>query len=353
VDVSVVVCTYNRAEMLRDTLPSIVVQRTAGLFSYEVVVVDDASTDQTSLVIREMAGVSPVPVRYARGEGKGVAAARNRGIAESKGEWIAFTDDDQLAEANWLSELVAAAGRTGADCVGGIVPLKLSGQGPSAIPPVCRACLRETVAVTEERKRDRKNFPVTGNSLIRRRVFDSIGCFDESLTLGGEDLDFLRRVRKAGLDIWQTPRAVLHHLVPPYRLREDYLRWNALRNGVCFAHMDLREHGLLGAALLCAARIGKSLLLTVPCYCWACLRRDESQRLGQGCQLSKLEGYVRKVLSTAGPRAFAQERFFSGLEMRKESESFDAGDSYDSLLPPSERMGCDPPARDVRQSLSD
>jgi len=321
-DVSVVLCTYNRAGMLRETLRNIAAQQTGGEFSYEIVVVDDASTDATSAVIAEIARSSPARIRYTLGEGKGIGKARNRGVSESHGEWIAFTDDDQLAEASWLRELLSTALRTGADCVGGIMLLKLSHEKLSQMPLPCRACLRESVASSEARKRDGKNFLLTGNSLVKRRVFDHVGLFDESMTLGGEDLDLFRRIRKAGFKVWQTPEAVLHHLVPPYRLEKRYLRWNALRNGVCFAQVDLRAHGVLGAALLCIARIGKTLWVTLPRFCWACLRHDESQLLGESCCFAKMEGYIRKVLSIVGPRAFAQERFFAALEMRKESESF-------------------------------
>ena len=308
--------------MLRGTLRSVVSQQTGGEFSYEVVVVDDASTDATSGVIREIARSSPVPVRYILGEGRGAGGARNRGVSEAQGEWIAFTDDDQLAETDWLRELLTTARRTNADCVGGIMLLKLNPEELSQIPLPCRGCLRETVATLEARKHDGKNFPLTGNSLVKREVFDHVGWFDESMTLGGEDLDFFRRVRRAGLEVWQTLRAVLHHLIPPYRLEKDYLRWNALRNGVCFAQVDFRAHGVLGVTLLCVARIGKSLLLTLPRFCWARLQRNESQLLAQNCHLAKMEGYIREVLSIIGPKPFAQERFFAALEMRKESESF-------------------------------
>lgn len=63
IDISVNVCTYNRAEMLRGALESLICQKTDGKFSYEIVVVDNASTDTTKAVVEEVATKSPVPVR--------------------------------------------------------------------------------------------------------------------------------------------------------------------------------------------------------------------------------------------------------------------------------------------------
>ena len=95
VDISVVICTYNRASMLRLALDALVGQETGGAFTYEIVAVDDGSTDDTPAVIAEFAGNASVAVRRVAGGGQGVAHARNRGAEEARGGWVAYTDDDQ------------------------------------------------------------------------------------------------------------------------------------------------------------------------------------------------------------------------------------------------------------------
>jgi len=84
--------------MLSAALESLIGQETAEEFSYDISVIDDRSTDQTSEVVKDIARRSPVPIRYVREEGKGISHARNRGIKESSGKWIAFYGDDQIVD---------------------------------------------------------------------------------------------------------------------------------------------------------------------------------------------------------------------------------------------------------------
>jgi glycosyltransferase involved in cell wall biosynthesis len=100
-DVSVILPTYNRAEWLAGTVRSILGQTYAPV---EVLIVDDGSSDDTAAVC----GAFPPPVRYLRQENGGVSAARNRGIREARGEWIALADSDDLWERHKLEVQLAA-----------------------------------------------------------------------------------------------------------------------------------------------------------------------------------------------------------------------------------------------------
>ncbi|MCH8829851.1 MAG: glycosyltransferase family 2 protein, partial [Planctomycetes bacterium] len=104
-EISVVVCTYNRAAMLRDAITSLVALKTNGLFRYDILVVDNASTDTTADVVAEISENADVIVRRVLEEKQGVVPARNRGVAEANGTWIAFFDDAQLADDAWLLRL--------------------------------------------------------------------------------------------------------------------------------------------------------------------------------------------------------------------------------------------------------
>ena len=91
VDVSIVVCTYNRPKRLAQALESLLVQRTDDRLTYEIVVVDDGSTDTTGEVLAEFVGRNgPVPTRCVRTDGVGVDEARNAGVRAANGEWIAL-----------------------------------------------------------------------------------------------------------------------------------------------------------------------------------------------------------------------------------------------------------------------
>ena len=115
--------------MLRAALESLTRLRTQPEFDYEVLVVDDGSTDETARVVQSVMDTSVVDIRYLRQENRGIAGARNTGVFHARGSWVAFFDDDQLAEPDWLVHLLAAASSSGADCVGGPALL-------SAAPPI-------------------------------------------------------------------------------------------------------------------------------------------------------------------------------------------------------------------------
>src|SRR5215211_5509738 len=97
---SVCVCTYNRAHSLARTLDTLVAQIGVNWANVEVVLVDNNCTDQTADVAADFA--ARLPLRYVVEKTQGLANARNRALAVSRGRWIVFTDDDVLLEQDWL-----------------------------------------------------------------------------------------------------------------------------------------------------------------------------------------------------------------------------------------------------------
>jgi glycosyltransferase involved in cell wall biosynthesis len=321
-DVSVVVCTYNRAELLRDTLASLKVQETGAGFSYEVVVIDNASTDDTPRVIERAACDSPVLLRGVREPKPGVAAARNRGIREAIGEWIAFFDDDQVAEPSWLREMLKFARERDVYCVGGSNRLLLaSGGDPEKLSPVCRSMLGEMLERNPHRYTGKKA-PGAGNLLLHRSVFDKAGIFDEGLREAGEDTDLFRRITAAGFEGWYCPHGVGYHVVPAYRLSEGYLRWKARLHGNHLASRNFRQWGRGQFTLELLARVGQVLGVHLPRLLWARLGRNDNRLLGARCRVWRSEGYIRSALRLLAPRLCAQPRFFAQLEFRAEREIF-------------------------------
>jgi glycosyltransferase involved in cell wall biosynthesis len=320
--VTVVVCTYNRAAMVRDTLASLATLRTDGQFDYEVVVVDNASTDDTPEIITDAARSFSVPLRGVREERAGVASARNRGIKEAHGNWIAFFDDDQVADPCWLMELLAQARRKNARCVGGSIRLRLPPEVPQP-PSPCRALLGERVTPNATRYH-RRWAPGAGNLLLHRSIFDEIGLFNEELRQAGEDADLFRRLLAADIEAWYAPDAFGYHVIPAYRLTPEYLRWKALLNGGHIARRNQHDRGRFMFLAMLAARLGQSLTVHLPRLLWARLRGARDQQLGVQCLLWRVEGYVRVALAHLAPRLFAQKAFFSQLEFRGERELFGA-----------------------------
>lgn len=180
--ISVVVCTYNRAAILGDCLDSLVAQDFPPP-RYEVVVIDDGSADDTRRVV-EARGDGRAAVRYVRQANGGLNAARNRGVAEARGAWVCFLDDDELAPPGHLAAIAAHLERdSDLDGVGG--PYRdWEGGDEEAAPPTCGDCslAAHAMAYTEPTSVDHL---FGGNMTLRRRAFDDIGPFDVGVSRQG------------------------------------------------------------------------------------------------------------------------------------------------------------------------
>ena len=315
--ISVIVPTFNRAGWLADALASLSRLQTDDRFEVEVVVCDNASTDETARVVASAADSSSIPIHYCCQSKPGDAPTRNRAIREASGEWLAFFDDDQLAPENWLSELFSAASKTSGAIVGGGVQLDLTTEQRLEFGGYLREALRETDLYPRLQPYLRQALPGTGNALVARSVFESIGGFDESFVSGGSDHDFFARARAAGFALWYTPDAVIRHRVDPRRLSTEHLRRDSISGGAGYAEQfDYKRRGLnwmIGCGL---ARIAQGLFVHGPWLLAAWLRHDRGQVLGRRIRLWRTEGYLRKCVALAVPRLFPQKRFFDTLSYR-------------------------------------
>lgn len=232
--VSVIVCTYNRAESLRDTLLALQRQVVTDGLDFEVVVVDNNSADRTPLAVEQCAREGKRPIRYLFEPVQGKTHALNLGIRESRGELLAFTDDDVVPEPGWVEALWNTAERFHADGVSGrILPLWAK-RPPSWLEG--QHTLLSSLALI-----DQGSEPIVGsvhtayrtygaNMAFRKRVCEEIGGFRTDLgphgakLWRGDDTDFVIRAFRAGKRIVYAPDAVVHHKVPVERMRLAYLR---------------------------------------------------------------------------------------------------------------------------------
>jgi glycosyltransferase involved in cell wall biosynthesis len=195
--VSVVVCSYNGAGTLRDCLEGLAEQTYR---DYEVIVVNDGSTDDTSRIASEY------DVRLIESENRGLSRARNTGLAAASGDIVAYIDADARPDDEWLSFLAArfAAGHDGA--VGGPnLPWPAAGQ-------VARAVANAPGGPTHVLISDDEAEHIPGcNMAFRRDVLDAIGGFDPQFRTAGDDVDVCWRLRDAGVRIGFEPAAVVWH----------------------------------------------------------------------------------------------------------------------------------------------
>ena len=230
-DISVVLGTYNRAASLQTTLQTFSGLVRAPDLTWELLVVDNNSRDDTREVIEKFARTANFALRYIFEGRQGRSAALNSGIAAAKGEIIAFTDDDVLLHPDWLSNLTRTFERFDCAAVGGrIVPLWnhpkpdwLEIDGQQAVV---------NFELGEEFQEIR--FPPMGaNSAFRKQVFAKYGLFRLDLGVRGnehtvtcDDTEFGNRLLRAGERIVYCPDAIVYHPVDPKRTTKKYfLDW--------------------------------------------------------------------------------------------------------------------------------
>ncbi len=244
-DVSVVVCTYNRAESLGRTLDALQGQRTTPGLSWELVLVNNNSSDDTRAAVTAATTTFPVPLRYIFEPRQGISHARNAGVDNAKGGIIAFTDDDCRPEPSWVQDLVDSMQRWDADVLGGrILPVW------SSPPPAWLATDRHiwmSLAMLDDSALRRvelgpwqreHGFRVWGaNMAFRRSALDEAKGFDINLGARGrkkyshEEIMLVRKLVEAGKIVMYDPTPTVHHWVGPERMRKRYFRTHSFYYG--------------------------------------------------------------------------------------------------------------------------
>ena len=320
--ISVVIPTYNRSAMLRETMACMTSQQTDGEFTYEVLIIDDASTDDTNKIAQQIIDTAPIQVRYLLEEGRGYTAVLNRAVKEFHGGWLAFFDDDQLTHSTWLKELYSAAIEQHAEIIGGPILLALPEEVLARLGPVCRDLYGESPDVRDPQKfAIQPPLPSGGNRLVKRRVFESIGTFDETMLTGGCDRDFLLRAQAANVPMAWAPHATGRHLIPIERTSYKHIKWYSLQWGCSFAYIDWKRFGALKTTLSCIARIGQAILINLPKLLWSKIRKNSAKTIDIQALLWRAVGYTRKTLQLIAPKLFSQEHFFSRVEFRRSREN--------------------------------
>jgi glucosyl-dolichyl phosphate glucuronosyltransferase len=244
--VSVVICTHNRAEYLRRSIGSVLEQTCE--YPFELIVVDNASSDSTRAVTRSFER-SPL-IRYAYEPVIGLSHARNSGRRLARGRYIAYLDDDAIAMPGWVHAIVAAfnvTSRVGA--VGGRVEPIWEAARPEWLSDTLALGL--AVANWSDQPsllRDvSKQWLVGANVAFDAKVLDELGGFDTALgrsgrrLLAGEEIVLQRRALERGYACVYYPDMHVRHVVAAARLSKDWFRRRYFWQGVSDAVMELAE----------------------------------------------------------------------------------------------------------------
>ena len=234
--VSVLIATRDRADSLSRTLDALArLPRQAP--SWEVLVVDNGSTDRTPEVIRAFTEVLPLVHLAEPSPGKN--RALNRALPQARGELLVFTDDDCVPESGWLRELVAAADRWPSDGLfgGAVVP-----RFPRGTPDwLTRADFRHgrwafSWHLPRPDQGPTSETPLGPNMMIRAATLGS-QTFDPTIGPAGPDyamgseVELLLRLFRSGQPFIHVPEAVVHHVLRPDQVQRDTLLRRARRCG--------------------------------------------------------------------------------------------------------------------------
>jgi len=242
---SIVIATYNRAALLRDTLASL--SRLQIDTPWEVVVVDNNSPDNTHEIVDEAARSFPVRLQYVFEREQGRSAALNSGFRVAEGDIIVTTDDDVRVETDWLKHIEFGLATKQCDYVGGrVVPL-WEAEPPRWIPRT-NGRLWAVIALLDYGStpiRLGARVPLGVNMAMRREAIERVGGFDTRIgrkagtLLGQEVREWCMRATAAGLVGYYIPSMVVQHLIPRDRLNKQYFRrwfyWRGISRAMMYA----------------------------------------------------------------------------------------------------------------------
>jgi len=272
-DFTVIICTYNRASNLPICLGELSRQQNVGDMKWEVLVVDNNSTDNTRETVARLAEELPVSIRYTFESQQGLNYARNRGAQESLGDYFCYVDDDIRVASQWLAALFQTLKSNDADAAGGRIYLDDSIILPRWIKPEMYGFLgHQDFGESPFQMDGISKYPFGGNMAFHRRVIDKIGLFNPLLgrkgsgqkraeLFKGAETDFFHRLAAAGSRIFYAPAAIVYHQVMPFQLCKRYFRTIHYNAGVQKAYHDPQTYHrrLFGIPLFLFAQTARNI----------------------------------------------------------------------------------------------
>ena len=272
----VVLPTYNRSDLLKAALLSLLRAPLPPDLEVTIIVVDNNSKDDTAAVVSAIGRNASRPVQYILEKRQGSSHARNAGIAAATGDLVGFIDDDEQIDDSWYEVIAREFADPAVSFIGGPYLPSWVSDVPDWLPPGYHAVIG---AIPPKPRAayggDFSGILMGGNAVLRRSVFDRVGTYAPHLgrrdkgLLAEEDAEFYRRLRKAGIHGIYVPELLIHHYIAPERLTRRYHRrwayWRAVSQGVLDREQRQPVRYLLGVPSQLFGRALRCLLL-LPTY---------------------------------------------------------------------------------------
>ena len=300
-DITALICVYNGLPVIEESIRSILAQRTNGLFSFEVLAVDNNSSDGGVTLLKEVEAAHSGVLRVISEGQQGKSYALNAGLAAARGHIVSVIDQDEILPPNWLAEIWEAFEvYPDAAFVGGkVLPI-----WPSALPPWVTPEHWSPLAICDYGDKPRRIDRNTPLCLLagsfRRLDLVAVGGYREDLgiqpgRLGSvEDDDVYKRLIESGRQGIYLPAIMLYHRIELQRITRQYHRRWHQGHGRYYGKMRLPSH-----------EASRWRLLGVPGHMWrqaatdvrswlACtFRRDEAHAFSSELRLRFFLGFVR------------------------------------------------------------
>lgn len=229
--ISVVICTYNRAQYLTDALTSLH-QQTLAKSAFEVIVVNNNSSDNTEQICKNFITSHPdTQIFYLNENEQGASFARNTGSAIARSRLLCFMDDDAVAEKDYLARIAqffkenTTAGGLGGRIIPRYIPEEPKWMSHYVSSMVGNFHYSPVACVFKSGK-----YPLESNMIVPKKLFDEIGGFNTAipgvkgtLRIGGEGKDFFFKLQAKGYQIYYDPQIIVHHVVEVEKLTPAYL----------------------------------------------------------------------------------------------------------------------------------
>lgn len=228
-ELSIIISTYNNAASLLRTLDS-VAKQDYDKKEWECVIVNNNSTDDTAArVAAFIKEHSDLNIRLVEESQQGLSFARNRGIAESKGRFVAFIDDDETINEGFVSAYIDVFHNHGAFVAAGALKVCYDSKRPKWMSHYTEKMIANPFDLGNSVVTITKSVtPTGGNMAFNRDVFNLYGNFDTDLgrkgseLFGGEENDIFARIRDLGERVFYVPQAIAYHHIADRKLTPEY-----------------------------------------------------------------------------------------------------------------------------------
>lgn len=246
--ISCIICTYNRDRYLAKALDSLLHQSLPPSL-YEIILVDNASTDTTAEIARHYQSTPHFSYIYEARQG--LSIARNRGISAAKGQYIAFLDDDAIAAPHWLSQMIQVFSEySDVVALGGKIDLIWELPPPDWLTKGMQAFFAKLDISDKPIYLDPPLHVYGCNMAFRKEALQAIGGFNEKLGITGEKMLTSEEIlvqdilRKKGGRIFYDPAIAVQHHVQPEKMTQEWFLKRFMGQGESIAQMEMLTEGL-------------------------------------------------------------------------------------------------------------